>query len=752
MARAAGFNNAFNAGELTPAAWSRVDLMQHAHGMALGLNLVGLVEGPAARAPGTWFAALTKDQDSRAILIPFARDPDDAQMIELGAGYFRVFYADGSPVMDGLSPLEVAHGWTEDDLDKLSWDQNGDIIVLTHRDGLRHRRIIRNAPDDWAIADYGFKNGPWRPENTNRSFTLALAGTATVCTEDSNVGNIAEGETVTVTASAALFEAGHVGALFRLRQNDGNHGSESWGPRLGGYQIGQFVLSNGRIYKRNNGGPQPSATTSGLTAPIHLSGVVSDGRWNWEFMNDGAGVIEITAVTNSTTATATVRRPVPLKSGQTTSYWSEGAWSPLRGYPTAKPAVREERMVLAGAPAEPDKFDLSRTAGFDTTEADFTPGLGTGLVVDTDAVRRFAGDLPGRVVWAESLPYLIMGTTSQEVLVTGQTLEDPLAPTATTVRALTGFGSADVSPVKAHDAVLYVQRGGRTLRELRMSPDQGVGSRDLSVVASHLAGRGIAQLAWQGSENLVWCRLADGGLALLTYHVEQQVYGFTRRVLAAGTGDEEAGDWTVEAVACLPGQSDTVWLIASRTKGEATQRAILMVADRADGCFLDTAELYEGAATGTVSGLDHLAGETVTALADGAEHRGLTVSEAGAVTLPDGLTASRIVVGLPYTSRFRSLPLDLGGGGGGLGGQTRPHQAVAIVDGVECMAGVEGQTRLERVTIRARDEIAAPLPRRHERKITLGGDTSRRTQIVMETDGAYDLTLHAIRSWGSVNA
>jgi hypothetical protein len=756
VAKAAGFNNSFNSGELSPDAAERVDLQQFAQGMALGLNLVGLVTGPAARSPGTWLAGLTKLQTlaGAVVLIPFCRDPADAQVIELGASYFRVWYADGTPVMSGGSPLEVAHGWSQADLPRLSWDQNGDVVIVTHRDGLRQRVIRRLSPTSWEIDDYGFKSGPWRPENTNRGFTLTITGTSTGCTEDPLIGSIAEGQTVTLTASAALFNANHVGGLWRLRQNDGAPGSETWATRTE-YDVGQFVLSDGKIYKRNSGGPQPGTASSGLTPPIHESGVVSDGRWNWEFMNDGAGVVEITSFTSSTVAVGTVRRPGPLKTGQATSYWSEGAWSPYRGFPTAKPAFREERLVFAGAPGDPDKFDLTRTAGFDEEEADFLPGLGTGRVVDTEAVRRFAGDEPGRVVWAMSLPSLILGTTRQEVLVTGATSEDPLAPSSTRAVALTGFGSADVSPVKAHDAVLYVQRGRKTLRELRYGYDQGTGSRDLSVVASHIGERRFAQLAWQGSENLCWCRLEDGGLAALVYHVEQQVYGFTRRVLAAGTADEgdpdSAGDWTVESIAVLPGTEDRLWIAARRAKGGGYQRAILRLATRDEGNFYDLAERYEGTAVGTVSGLDHLEGETVSALADGAEYRGLTVTD-GEVTLPDDLTATSILVGLPYMSRFRSLPLDLGGGGSGLGSRSRVTEAVIVIEGVECLAGVEDQPRLEKVSSRLRNEVDAPVARRHAAKCIFSGQTSREVQIVVETDCGWDLKIKAIKPVGVTNA
>ncbi len=63
--------------------------------------------------------------------------------------------------------------------------------------------------------------------------------------------------------------------------------------------------------------------------------------------------------------------------------------------------------------------------------------------------------------------------------------------------------------------------------------------------------------------------------------------------------------------------------------------------------------------TTSVSGLWHLEGMTVYALADGGVVRDLTVED-GAVTLP--YSASQILVGLPFTAQAQTMYLDAGGG------------------------------------------------------------------------------------------
>jgi hypothetical protein len=63
----------------------------------------------------------------------------------------------------------------------------------------------------------------------------------------------------------------------------------------------------------------------------------------------------------------------------------------------------------------------------------------------------------------------------------------------------------------------------------------------------------------------------------------------------------------------------------------------------------------------TVSGLDHLEGLTVNALADGVPVTGLTVV-AGTVTL--STSASQILVGLPFMAQLQTLFLEAEGAGG----------------------------------------------------------------------------------------
>lgn len=755
MARQVGFNNVFSAGELAPDLRARSDLQQHAHGCALAQNFVGLVGGSLARRAGFWDAGATREQDGKSWLVPFRRSRGLALMLEFSDGYLRVWKSDYTPVLSGGVPYEIASPFSEAELSGLRPKQSNDVLYLFHADSLlQPQALTRLADDQWAFTPLTFVDGPFLTENDPANGrTMTLTGAQELDQNvGSGVGSILAGAVVAVSASAAVFTADHVGALFRLRASDSGSGAKSW---VSGYRpptVGHYAASNGRVYVNQTVGLTDNLVT---TPPVHSSGDQSDGAQVWRYRHDGAGVVQITSVSSATSATGVVLRTAPLKSGQATRYFAEGAYSNARGWPSAAPEIHEERMVTAATDDRPDVICASRTAGYYPATIDMKPGLGTGLVVDDDAVRVSSGGDGRRVVWLASAIALIAGTTEGEVMVTSGTGEDRLAPSSGPPRTVTDHGSADVLPVKAHGAILFVARSGEELRSISLSPDQSLSSQDMSVVATHICERGIAQIAWSAKpDNICWARLNDGGLAAFTYHAEMEVKGWTSLTV----GD---GSWTVESIATLPayGSRDALWAVVSRSKGGQTQRRIFVSSLRRERMRLDGARLYSGEAAEGVGGLGMWNGETVTLMAgDGtgrfAHYRDVLVTD-GEAYIPDGRTATYIVAGQPFSSRFESLPLDLGGPGSGQTRKQKIERVDVVLTGVEFMSGVLGdddEVRLHRTQVERRvGELDLLAPKRSIESATLESATSRDPRLVLETDSGFDLEIHALRPGGAIH-
>ena len=130
------------------------------------------------------------------------------------------------------------------------------------------------------------------------------------------------------------------------------------------------------------------------------------------------------------------------------------------------------------------------------------------------------------------------------------------------------------------------------------------------------------------------------------------------------TGDE-VGFLNIGGMTQLNGNGYTITVVNDTTFSLNSTDTTSFTTFTAGGkVYLNTnASSYTAGTGGTVhlevtnvTGLDHLEGESVIALADGNMVTGLTVSS-GSVTLPNA--SSVVHIGLPYTAKLDSLPLDL---------------------------------------------------------------------------------------------
>jgi hypothetical protein len=242
-----------------------------------------------------------------------------------------------------------------------------------------------------------------------------------------------------------------------------------------------------------------------------------------------------------------------------------------------------------------------------------------------------------------------------------------ITPLGWATRPRTERGISWVEPLKVgDDEVLFVPPAGNLVRELSYDGNQAKYSAvDLTMLSKHLfKGRQIIAWDWQEDPwSIIWVVLDNGQLLSLSYAQGQ---------VAAWAWHDTAG--LVEEVCCVrEGTEDAVYLVVARTIGGATKRYIerlntRQVTSRTESLFLDSALTYRGAPATHFTGLAHLEGQTVVALADGQVARtgpdGLAlVVTAGAIDLdpgafPDG--ASVVHVGLAYASELELLDLPPG--------------------------------------------------------------------------------------------
>jgi hypothetical protein len=342
--------------------------------------------------------------------------------------------------------------------------------------------------------------------------------------------------------------------------------------------------------------------------------------------------------------------------------WRLGYWSDTTGWPTCGDFF-EDRLALNGGEAYPDMFALSVVGFYET----FSQTDVTGAVLDDSAVvaRLNARKLSGIKWMASDEQGLLLGTGSGEYLL-NSAKGDIEAVTARNIKARnsTSRGSASVEPTKIDRQVLYVQRSGRTLREMAFVFEaDGYKSPSMSQLASHLGVKQFVEMDYASEpHSLVWIRREDDSVVAMTYNRDENVIGWHVHDFAGAH---------VESIAVLPQRDqaqDALWIIARRTINGQTRRYIEKLTRfwdfdmvNVDAHYVDSGLRYVGAPTITLYGLQHLEGETVYGLADAIPLDPLVVVD-GSVTLPN--PASNIVIGLGYDSEGETSRLDNGAADG----------------------------------------------------------------------------------------
>jgi hypothetical protein len=723
MAKASPIFSALNGGEWSPMLDGRTDIAGYAASASTLVNFWPTIQGPIIRRAGSQFVRQVKDVTDVTRLVPFIKARDDAVMIEFGDLYCR-FYSDRAPVLTGSGnaitgatqadpvvvttsgahgysngqdvyisgvvgmtqlngrwfkcanvtsttfelqtihgtdvdgtgytaytsggtvdkPYEIVSPYSASDLSNskgelgIDYIQRGDVVYITDRSGVKApRKLSRSSATSWAFSTLEPGEGPF----------LSVNATATTMYVSGATG------TITITASASVFTADDVGSLIRIDQEV----VTATAPWVTGtaYTAGNYVRSEGKEYKAAN------SATSGTTIPSHTSGTVSDGGVNWEYISAGYGIARITAQ-SGTTATATVIVPFPqtlVGSGNASTIWQRGAWSLRNGYPTAVSFYRERLVFGQGT-----RLDMSNAADYENFALDVA-----GEVLPESAI---SVDVPGPandIVGLQEGTALAVMTEGGEFAVAVQSSSEPLGPNNVQASGQTNYGARPVKPVRVGESILFVQSSGRKVRAMEYSWErEAFVAPDMTIRADHIVRDGVVRLARQDSPYaMILAVRADGTLLSFTFDQGQEARAWSRHEIG-----------TVEDVAVIPspdGTRDDVWLSVKRTINGGTRRYIEYLAAehdtgdvQEDARYADCMLTYDGSSASTLLGFDHLEGETVGLLIDGASSPSATVT-AGAITLP---RAGEVVqAGLAYRSSYVSARIDAGAADGTSQGKTK---------------------------------------------------------------------------------
>lgn len=451
---------------------------------------------------------------------------------------------------------------------------------------------------------------------------------------------------VTLHADFDVFDPGHVGATWRLEERDYST-TPKWENRVA-IEVGEYCRYNGNVYIATQAG------TTSDTPPSHTYGAQLDttdeNPVEWTYVHSGYGIVRITAVTDARTATGAVVSELPGSLETVATWrWAEGAWSDLRGYPAAG-ALYSSALWAGNTASEPYRLWKSAIEGFDDFEG--------GTEDDASISRGLYDQRTEAIQWMTAGSFLAIGTEGPEWVARPDESGDVVRTGNLITQVATDEGSAPIPGEVVAGVTIFVD-ASRT-RLVSASYDwrrEAWAPRDLSLLAQHILGKGVVDMAYQRRPwPLFWVLLEDGTLGALTYLPDQDVLAWHRH---------DVGD-PVESICVLPvddGRRDALYLavrrggallierMADRFRGETGQAS-------EDAIFLDSCVRFDLDAAQTVfAGLDHLEGREVRALVDGKSHPLVTV-QGGSVTLR--FAGQKVTIGLPYESRYETLPFDMG--------------------------------------------------------------------------------------------
>jgi hypothetical protein len=415
-------------------------------------------------------------------------------------------------------------------------------------------------------------------------------------------------------------------------------------------------------------GQTTTVTFSSTTGINGGAGFTSDDIGRLVHIKDGH--FEITSITSTTVVVGTVIVDLGISSS-TTEDFALGAFSDTTGYPTCV-TFFEQRLVFAGTKSQPQTIFFSKSGDYENMDDAYHD-----TIADDDAiVYTIASNQVNAIRFMTATRTLIIGTAGGEFTVSGGGTDVAITPTNILIKKQSNHGAANVDAIAAGNATLFLQRAKRKVRELAYNFDvDGYLAPDMTILAEHISEGGIIQMAYQQEPNsILWLVRGDGQLIGFTYQRDQQVTAWHRHIFG---GSFSSGQAVCESVAVIPTDDSEyqVWVIIKRTIDGSTVRYVEYLnnfdfdeTDDTSFNFLDSQLEYDGSATTSISGLDHLEGEEVAVLADGATHPNKTVSS-GSITLDR--SSEKVKVGLPYTSLLQTMRLDAGSQDGTSQGRTK---------------------------------------------------------------------------------
>ena len=521
MARTHPFQTNFTAGELTPKLAGQVDLKKYANGVETLENMTVFPQGGASRRYGTRYVGPVKDHTKTTRLIPFEFNTEQAYMLEFGDQYIR-FYKDNGIITEGNKTISAVtkanpavvtatgHGYT-----------NGDEVIITAIVGMTELNGKRFKVANKATNTFELQSLAGVNINSTNFTAYGSAGVSNKIYEIATTITESMLYQIQYTQSADIMYIVHETIpILKLTRT----GHTSW-------TIGSETFINGPYLDANTTATTltPASSAAGTGVNITASAVTGiNNGVGWLATDIGreismnSGKATITARTNATVAVATVTTAFTNTNAITD--WQLGYWSGTTGYPRTV-SFFEQRLVFAGSTSYPQTIWASQSSIY----TDFD----TGSAGAADAfIYTIAANKVNAIRWLAPARDLVVGTTGGEFRV-GKPAGEPLKPDNVNITQQTTYGGYTTEAIQIGNAILFVQKQRKKIREFSYQfKDDEYAAPDMCILAEHITGTGITDIAYaQEPESVYWAVRDDGVLLGMTYKREEDVIAWHRHIL-----------------------------------------------------------------------------------------------------------------------------------------------------------------------------------------------------------------------------
>ncbi len=468
---------------------------------------------------------------TKARLQEFAVDAETSYLL-LFSRYQKLYIYDAQ----GNLIKTVNTPYVESDLPRLRFAQSADVMFVAS--GTNPVMVLRRLGVD------NFSNLSQFNPSPGYFDTTTMVDGVTI-TPSGRSGNI------TLTASNSVFSDDQVGNQIMLRQKVSADtvslsatgtsssllaGPAGWKVISHGTWTGTFTIEYSdddtnwytlRSYSSDNDFNVTESGTFDDQTYIRLNVTLTSGTITVDltrFPYTYEGWAEITGVTDSTHADALVQKK--LINTSPSDDWAFGAWSYEYGYPSCV-TFFQDRLCFAATERQPYMVWMSKTGDY----WNFGVNRVDGTVTDDSAVAvSFISRKDYRIKHLLAHADLLVMTEGNEWIINGS---EVVTPTNVSPRVQTSRGSTDVVPEMIGGEMIYVQRHGKTVRDLQYSfGTDSYDGMDLTILAKHITQDvTIIDSAYrQEPDYMMFFVLSDGTCACLTYVKEQQVYAWSRMI------------------------------------------------------------------------------------------------------------------------------------------------------------------------------------------------------------------------------